>query len=572
MPGLAERGASAWWGVGAAVLPGALAGAHLAGLLFFLNPTLPFRWGPLLRAVLAYGALLGGISLLLHLPWLSRARQRAPRFLPWSLAIVLLAFAVLDGAQASYYAYYLPAGINGRLLKAAAWLALAGLIVLYVALAHGWARRPYGTASRWSIAAVVLLSLYALVERRESFQPRPEATPLGAVVEGQRQVELFVVGIDAATLDALLPLAEQGRLPFLSAMLREGSYARLRSITPTRAQPLWMTLATGKYPHRHGVLANQLLPAPFLFRGAELQLVPAGIGFSRWGTFGAAERPMDRSQRHALAMWEILARLGGVPTVVGWPEATPAPPGVAFAVSEGFFAGRPGQVSSAALEARATALQVEPGEIDPVLLHVFGDPPPAAVATGLSQDLWRERLAADLLARQPATTALFLRLPGLRQAARRWFGGYVAHDLEGIPSGRAATAARRVEVYYRHLDDALAALWSRGRDPRLFAVISPYGAAAPSGWRRVSSLGLQPVEGVLSGRADGVLLLRGEGVRAGSFVGEAGIADVAPTLLYALGLPVGRDMDGRALTGAFEPAFLAGHPLSFVPSYEALTR
>jgi hypothetical protein len=61
-------------------------------------------------------------------------------------------------------------------------------------------------------------------------------------------------------------------------------------------------------------------------------------------------------------------------------------------------------------------------------------------------------------------------------------------------------------------------------------------------------------------------------VRAGSFVGEAGIADVAPTLLYALGLPVGRDMDGRALTGAFEPAFLAGHPLSFVPSYEALTR
>lgn len=558
--------------MGAAVLPGALAGAHVAGLLFFLNPSLPFRLVPLLRAVLAYAALLGGVSLLVHLPWLSQARRRAPRFLPWSLAAVLLAFAVIDGAQASYYAYYLPAGINVRLLKAAAWLALAGLIVLYVALVHGWARRPYGRASRWGITVVVLLSLYALVERRESFQPRPEATPLGAVVEGQRQVELYVVGIDGATLDALLPLAEQGRLPFLAGMLREGSYARLRSITPTRAQPLWMTLATGKYPHRHGVLANQLAPMPFLFRGAELQLLPAGIGFSRWGTFGAAARPMDRSQRRALAVWEVLAKLGISPTVVGWPEATPSPPGVAAAVSEGFFAGRPGQVSSAALEATATALQVSAGEIDPALLHSFGDPPPAAVVAGLGQDLWRERLATQLLDSQRAAPALFLRLPGLRQAARRWFGGYVAHDLEGEPSERAAAAARRIEAYYRHLDDYLATLWARGSGPRLLAVISPYGAAAPSGWRRAVSLGRLPIEGTLSGRFDGVLLLRGEGVRAGSFVGEAGIADVAPTLLYALGLPVGRDMDGRALTGAFEPAFLAGHPLSFVPSYEALTR
>ncbi|HXT49683.1 MAG TPA: alkaline phosphatase family protein [Thermoanaerobaculia bacterium] len=557
------------------MLPGTLAGAHLAGLLFFLNPTLPFRFAPLVRGVLVYAALLGGASLLVHLPWLLRARRAPPRFLPWSLAAVLLAFAVLDAAQASFYAYYLPAGINVRLLKAAAWLALAGLIVLYVAFAHGWTGRRYGRASRWTIAVVALLSLYALVERRESFQPRPEPTPLGAVVEGQRQVELYVVGIDGATLDALLPLTEQGRLPFLAAMLREGSYARLRSLTPTRAQPLWMTLATGKHPHRHGVVANQLEPAPFLFPGAELQLVPAGVGFTHWGTFGAASRPVDKSQRRALATWEILARLGGAPTVVGWPEATPAPPGVAFALSEAFFAGQPGQVSPPEIEAMATVLRMPVVEADPALLRSLGDRLPPSVHVGLEQDLWRERVAAALLDRQRSTTvdpALFLRLPGLRQASRRWFGGFVAHDLEGEQSARAADAARRVEAYYRHLDDSLASLWARARGPRLFAVISPYGATTPSNWRRALTLGRLPVEGVLTGRADGVLLLRGEGIRAGSFVGEAGIADVAPTLLYGLGLPVGRDMDGRALTGVFEPSFLATHPLSFVPSYETLTR
>jgi hypothetical protein len=112
----ARREPSPWWGGAAAVLPGILAGAHLAGLLFFLNPELPFLFAPLARGVLAYGSILGGASLLAHLPWLWRSRRGPSRFLPWSLATVLLGFAVLDAAHASFYAYYLPSGINVRLL------------------------------------------------------------------------------------------------------------------------------------------------------------------------------------------------------------------------------------------------------------------------------------------------------------------------------------------------------------------------------------------------------------------------------------------------------------------------
>lgn len=552
------------------MLPGALAGAHLAGLLFFLNPELPFRFAPLVRGVLAYAALLGGASLLVHGPLLWRARNA--RFLPWSLALVLLGFAILDASHASFYAYYLPAGINVRLLKAAGWLALAGSLVFYSAFVHTWPRRAYSTRSRWAIALVVLLSLYVIVERREAYQPKPEPTPLDAVVEGQRQLDLYVVGIDGATLDALLPLAEQGRLPFLDSVLREGCYSRLRSITPTRAQPLWATLATGKYPYRHGVRGNRIQPAPFLFEGAELQLLPVGIGFPRWGLFGTSGRPLDRAARRSLALWEILAQLGMAPGVVGWPEAVPAPPGVAFAVSERFFSGAPGQVAPSELEPEAARFRVEPEAIDGELLAGFGSPAPPPVVTALRQDLERESLASWLLARQPEARALFLRLPGLRQVERHWFGGYVAHDLEGVQSARAERAARRVERYYRHLDAYLAQLWQRDRGTRLLAIVSPYGAAPPGAWQRALTFGRLPVEGVLTGRADGVLLLRGEGVRPGRFVGDAAIEDVVPTLLYALGLPVGRDMDGRALTGAFEPSFLATHPLSFVPSYDAITR
>ena len=43
-----------------------------------------------------------------------------------------------------------------------------------------------------------------------------------------------------------------------------------------------------------------------------------------------------------------------------------------------------------------------------------------------------------------------------------------------------------------------------------------------------------------------------------------------PTLLYATKLPIGRDLDGQVLADAFDPAYLAQTPLTFVPSYETL--
>jgi len=48
------------------------------------------------------------------------------------------------------------------------------------------------------------------------------------------------------------------------------------------------------------------------------------------------------------------------------------------------------------------------------------------------------------------------------------------------------------------------------------------------------------------------------------------VLDVAPTLLYLMGLPVARDMEGRVLTEILEPSFARDHPVTFIPSYESL--
>jgi len=50
-------------------------------------------------------------------------------------------------------------------------------------------------------------------------------------------------------------------------------------------------------------------------------------------------------------------------------------------------------------------------------------------------------------------------------------------------------------------------------------------------------------------RPDGLIVLRGPGVRAGASVEGAGIEDVLPTVLHLLGEPVPEDADGRVLDG-----------------------
>jgi arylsulfatase A-like enzyme len=67
---------------------------------------------------------------------------------------------------------------------------------------------------------------------------------------------------------------------------------------------------------------------------------------------------------------------------------------------------------------------------------------------------------------------------------------------------------------------------------------------------------------------DGIAIFCGPGVRPGGRVAQASVLDVTPTVLALLGMPVGRDMDGRVLTEAITPEFLAATPLTYTDTYD----
>lgn len=554
-------------------LPGFLLGIHLGGLLFFLNPDLPFAPLPVARAAAVYGLLVGLAFGLVTLPFVRQRPRRALRLLPWGISLSLAGAAILDSAHASHFAYYLPAGINERLVKASFWLVLATLVTFYTALLHSLHRRKYGVRSRVAFWLFAVASIYLMVERREAFSPNPDtARPTG--IEAESRPSLVVVGIDSATLDAVLPIAEQGQLPFFSRLLREGAYGRLASFTPSRPAATWTTVATGKFPYKHGVLGGRVYPAEFLAPGAELRLIPAGLAFERWGLPGLVGVPEDAARaRRCRTLWEVLPLLGVESGTIGWPATATAPGGAEFAFTDRFFGEDPGAGSAEPPEVaeRAEMFRVEVDEVDPLHLARFEGEPPGEVLDALAGDVWRQSLAQYFLAGGEAG-AVFVRLPGLAEPSARFFGGYAQRRLAGKRGAEVERASSILTAYYAQLDGFLEGVWSQMSGPRLLAVVSASGAEELSDFELVVERvrGGSPLVGHLDEGADGILLLLGEGIRPGTLITSAGIEDVAPTLLYGLGLPVARDLDGRVLSEAYEPTFLESHPLTFVPSYETL--
>jgi predicted AlkP superfamily phosphohydrolase/phosphomutase len=65
--------------------------------------------------------------------------------------------------------------------------------------------------------------------------------------------KVFVVGLDGATFDLILPWAAQGVLPTLDRLIAGGAWAPLQSTIPPMTSPAWPSFATGKYPSKHGV-------------------------------------------------------------------------------------------------------------------------------------------------------------------------------------------------------------------------------------------------------------------------------------------------------------------------------
>jgi predicted AlkP superfamily phosphohydrolase/phosphomutase len=126
-----------------------------------------------------------------------------------------------------------------------------------------------------------------------------------------------------------------------------------------------------------------------------------------------------------------------------------------------------------------------------------------------------------------------------------------------------------LEGHYNLIDEVIGRAIETIGPSELLLVVSGYGMAPLGLGKRLLErvIGDPEVNGTHESAPDGFLMAYGAPVAPGR-LRRSSVVDVAPSVLYFLGLPIGRDMDGFARTDLFRREFTEERPITFIPTYD----
>ena len=393
------------------------------------------------------------------------------------------------------------------------------------------------------------------------------ATIAGSSRPGQGTgTKVLLIGLDGADWNIMDPLINAGRLPNLGRLVRAGARGRLHSITPMLSPVIWTSIATGVSPGRHGII-------DFL---------------ATTGKDGEKE-PVTSSLRKTKALWNILSEQGLSVGIAGWWASFPAEKVNGFVVSDRvayqlFGAGaahdptREGKVFPPEIGELVASLTVAPETLGVAEVSRYVRMPDDRASLPADQN----RLIDDLktlLAAGDTYTAVSLALrarfhPDFQavylegtDTVAHLFMRYVPPLMPGVTREDAQRFGHAVDEYYRHADDLVGRLVEVAGPQTAVIVCSDHGFRTGEN-RPLTDSRIGYGQAADWHRKYGIIVLAGPPFRKGHEVSEASVLDITPTVLALLGLPVGEDMEGRPILDAFEPSFLASHPVRYVRTYE----
>ncbi|MCB9881971.1 MAG: tetratricopeptide repeat protein [Planctomycetes bacterium] len=399
----------------------------------------------------------------------------------------------------------------------------------------------------------------------------------GPTTGDAQPARILLIGLDGADWKIIDPLIEQGRLPNLARLKREGVSGPLRTLQDIPLSPvIWTSIATGKGPSKHGITW-------FLVDTPDGKRVP-----------------VRSNNRRVKAIWNILAEYHRAAGIVGWWASAPAEnvrDGVIASDALGFHGfGRTGQ-------GLPDTEKVYPPErfeefaalVPPVngigfdlardFFHIEADEFARRARTpGAGEDvnptdplpLFQEYMATTLgytaiakrlLRREGEPLDLVAVYYESTDSMSHLFMKYAPPRLPWIEEKDFARYRDVVDQTYEFVDARLGEVLRDIDDSWNVVVVSDHGFR--TGSARPKSTDTIDIRGAhLDHDPHGIFIARGPLFRAGATLEGASVLDVTPTLLHALGFPVAEDMDGHVLEEAFHPSFLAAHPIETLKTYE----
>ncbi|HKR66404.1 MAG TPA: hypothetical protein VJZ00_21935 [Thermoanaerobaculia bacterium] len=511
------------------VLAGAIFGLYMAHLLYFLNPQVDITPARLITVTLIYGltcGLLFGSALWLLRVLRVRLFGRPDAYRTHGFGFVVFAAFVssfIYWVHLNLLDIYLPVGAHRILSKATNVITVTAFILLAMWVLE---RNRDRRASRAIfVAGVVLIALSSvfLYQRRESYRTERKnvvVANIGAVA-GHRPV--ILIAIRNLPYDWIVTMKGEGLLPFFESATDRAFFTRLEPFPTTSTKSLWASLATGKLPYRHGVTGRFSYRTP-LNRAEPFLLLPYGVGFRAWGLIPPIERiSAQLPAGDALPLWALFSRLQLSAKVVRWPSVE-TPPLRGLAVDGSRFA-----------------------------------------STGAERPRIIGALSSDLAAVNDIDDALAFNAVALEGFSTAQRALHIFRNDLPPPGSMKGDALR---AYAQQLDRALAAV-AREHPDHLIVICSPSAVVPPELPANAWALAMNALSRAEPGAEHGFLLLLGPAAAHRQNPKPAFVTDVVPTILFAAGLPVGRDMDGRVLTDAFAEEVLRQSTLSAIQTYEA---
>jgi hypothetical protein len=466
----------------------------------------------------------------------------SPTFLALGFSLLILLFLLIFRGNVSHFSSFF--GPSARSLlrqQMLALLVLAAAGPLAAFLFYRYRRRAVAFVAYFLVAGVLLSFTFS--HRPAYSAPRPPHKPIRLETRNSGQ-RVTLIELEGLSFEFIIPLISADKLPNFSLLVEQGSWGRLESFTPSEPFILDTSMAMGRFPSRH----RQISPVGYRVGSLSpsLEVIPRYLFFRQLTRTGLLTVSPIRPAARPKDLWHILREAG-------------------LSLS---LRAAPGTADTSRVTAKADTL------LSLFYRNLEKDSDPAFLEA--RQAFLRDCSAEDAAFqdRTAASPQVFvLQLNGLNTAEKYFYRYSFPESYGNLAPEDVTRYGSVIERYYQFYDQIIGKYLATLKEDELFVVFSPHGIEPLPFWKRVVEwlAGNTEVSAYHEQGPEGAVFFYGQNINREKNIEGMRLVDIAPTVLYYLGLPVSKDMDGVVRSSLFLRDFTAENPVLTISSYEDYT-
>ncbi len=355
--------------------------------------------------------------------------------------------------------------------------------------------------------------------------------------------KVLLLGADGADLKIIEELTSKGLLPNISFLLKNGTYAELKTLHISITPRVWPTLCTGKLPSKHGISSFYKFYFTGIKEGIYFPSVKGlnllFINIANFTNLITYQMP-TRYDYHCTPLWQILSDFNCNVGVVRWNYSWPAPK------IHGRF------ISDGAIHLIKKITNGEWKKYEKEAKTFFQPYDDFITNTPYSID-YKKRFYFNILKKMIQKQSYDFFMLGLNindTPQHNYFRYFKPQYFPFDNQEKIKLFNNKIPDSYQQLDHYVGNLLRLLPSDWILFIVSDHGGSAVlNEW--ISNRG----GGNHTFQIHGLFIAYGEGIKRGHKIKNIRVEDITPTILRIYNLPPAEDMDGKPVFEIFTEKF-----------------